>query len=211
MLLNETYPRSLSLQRLVVLDYLIVHSDDVPGGPPGLHPQVPHPGRNFLSDAMSYKKGWSCIKAAAYWNSALKLKGLLRGDGTDCGVPRCPLLPTTRLLWRDRARWLVSTYAEMEDDQLQAFAREHVGRWGAEFALESVLWAGTHESVGFSLRRLSLGGPRMVDAVVDFAQGLNVVAGPSDQREDVHRAMHRLHAQAPKAPKSIPEAQSYDL
>ena len=41
-ILAEAYPEAFSLQRLVILDYLVVHSDDVEGGPTGLHPKTPH-------------------------------------------------------------------------------------------------------------------------------------------------------------------------
>ena len=46
--LNDAYPDAYSLQRLVVFDYLIVHSDDVPDGPSGLHPKTPHRGGELL-------------------------------------------------------------------------------------------------------------------------------------------------------------------
>ena len=46
--LNDAYPVVYSLQRLVVFDYLIVHSDDVLGGPSGLHPQTPRRGGELL-------------------------------------------------------------------------------------------------------------------------------------------------------------------
>ena len=39
--LNDAFPATYSLQRLIIFDYLIVHSDDVPGGPTGLHPKTP--------------------------------------------------------------------------------------------------------------------------------------------------------------------------
>ena len=43
-LLNEAFPACYSMQRLVVFDYLVVHSDDMPGGPTGLHPKTPYAG-----------------------------------------------------------------------------------------------------------------------------------------------------------------------
>ena len=46
--LTTADPSSYSLQRLVVFDYLLVHSDDMPGGPTGLHPQTPHRGGEIL-------------------------------------------------------------------------------------------------------------------------------------------------------------------
>lgn len=47
-LLNEAFPATYSLQRLVVFDYLVVHSDDLPNGPAGLHPKTPHRGGELL-------------------------------------------------------------------------------------------------------------------------------------------------------------------
>jgi hypothetical protein len=40
-LLVEAFPDGLDLQRLVTLDYLIVHSGDVAAGPASLHPASP--------------------------------------------------------------------------------------------------------------------------------------------------------------------------
>src|SRR4051794_17728522 len=39
--LEAVSPGECDLQRLVVYDYLLVHSDDVTGGPPALHPATP--------------------------------------------------------------------------------------------------------------------------------------------------------------------------
>jgi len=40
-LLVALHPRPLDLNELVILDYLIVHSADLAGGPPSLHPASP--------------------------------------------------------------------------------------------------------------------------------------------------------------------------
>ena len=40
---------------------------------------------------------------------------------------------------RARAEWLASELGELTDDSVLRLAREHVGEWGAEFAMESVL------------------------------------------------------------------------
>ena len=58
-ILCEAYPEPMSLQRLILFDYLIVHSDDLPDGPAGLHPQTPHRSgellirRNLLQDGIA--------------------------------------------------------------------------------------------------------------------------------------------------------------
>ena len=40
-LLADAAPTGCDLQRLAIYDYLLVHSDDVTGGPPSLHPPSP--------------------------------------------------------------------------------------------------------------------------------------------------------------------------
>lgn len=47
-LLYSLFPIASSLQRLVVLDYMLIHSDDVPDGPPGLHPKTPYRSGELL-------------------------------------------------------------------------------------------------------------------------------------------------------------------
>lgn len=42
---------------------------------------------------------------------------------------------------RERADWVVDRFGTMSDSALDAIVRDHIGQWGAEFALESVLWA----------------------------------------------------------------------
>ena len=46
--LTTAFPAAYALQRLVVFDYLLVHSDDIEGGPEGLHPRTPHRGGEIL-------------------------------------------------------------------------------------------------------------------------------------------------------------------
>jgi hypothetical protein len=40
---------------------------------------------------------------------------------------------------RERAAWLVSLFGGVSDDDLLKITNVHVGEWGAEFAMESVL------------------------------------------------------------------------
>lgn len=42
---------------------------------------------------------------------------------------------------RKRAAWLVTLFGEVADGELLKIANSHVGEWGAEFTMESVLKA----------------------------------------------------------------------
>ena len=42
---------------------------------------------------------------------------------------------------RDRAEWVVDLFTSYSDSDLDTFVKEHLGEWGAEFEMDSVLWA----------------------------------------------------------------------
>lgn len=138
-LLSEAYPTAFSLQWLVVSDYLLVHSDDLPNGPPGLHPKTPHRGGELLVRRTALEQGLMLYQS----------RGLLDRHYTEAGVMFAATERTAGFLdalssdyaiqLRDRAAWLVSLCAAVSDDKLLKIANAHVGEWGAEFTMESVL------------------------------------------------------------------------
>lgn len=138
-LLSEAFPAQYSLQRLVVSDYLLVHSDDLPGGPPGLHPKTPHRGGELLVRRAVLEQGLMLYQS----------RGLLERHFTETGVMFAATERTAGFLdalssvyaseLRERAAWLVSLLDEVTDGELLKIANSHVGKWGAEFAMESVL------------------------------------------------------------------------
>ena len=138
-LLSEAFPEKYSLQRLVVSDYLLVHSDDLPGGPPGLHPKTPHRGGELLVRRAVLEQGLMLYQS----------RGLLERHYTETGVMFAATDRTASFLdtlssryvaeLRERAIWLVSLVCNVSDSELLKIANSQVGEWGAEFAMESVL------------------------------------------------------------------------
>jgi|SRR5215217_462449 len=138
--LTAAYPTSYALQRLVVFDYLLVHSDDVPGGPAGLHPRTPHRGgeilvrRGVLQDGLSLYESRGLILRAyqeggIFFSATDRSGGFLDSLGSEY----------LREL-RSRADWVVDSFGLLEATELDAMIRDSIGTWGAEFAMESVLW-----------------------------------------------------------------------
>lgn len=138
-ILNEAFPTEYSLQRLVVLDYLVVHSDDIPGGPVGLHPQTPNRGGELLVRRSVLEEGLLLYQS----------RGLIDRRYTDNGMFFVASERSASFLdaldseyleqLRDRAEWLVSELGSLDDEEMNQFAGKHIGEWGAEFAMESVL------------------------------------------------------------------------
>lgn len=139
-ILDASYPDTYSLSRLVVLDYFLVHSDDVDGGPDGLHPQTPHRSgellvrRKFIQQGIRLYESRNLLERA-FANDGIKF---LATDSSTVFLDSIAASYVGDL--RDRASWVHTTFREQSDEELSAFVRGQLGRWGAEFESESVLW-----------------------------------------------------------------------
>ena len=133
LLLAEADPQCLDLQRLVILDYLLVHSGDLPDGPPSLHPPSP------------LRAGEVSIRRELVQQGLLLMesKGLVsRRFGQDgIGYVAEDLAPSFLdaytspyvYLLRERAGWVVNRAANIPDEEANALFGETLGRWRTEF------------------------------------------------------------------------------
>lgn len=139
--LTASYPRLFSLQRLVILDYLLVHSDDVEGGPPGLHPKTPHRSGEILARRGVLQQGLTLYQSRNLIECVFEPLGLFY-RATDASAAFLDALDSEYVgKLRERASWVTDRFGEQSDATLSAFVEGGVGRWGAEFTHESVLWA----------------------------------------------------------------------
>ena len=139
--LNDAYPHAYSLQRLVVFDYLIVHSDDLLGGPRGLHPQTPHRGGELLVRRRVLQEGLLLYYSRGLVGRRYEESGVFFA-ATERSAAFLDVLGSEYVTGlRERAAWLVGRFAGTPDAELESMVRKHVGEWGAEFAMESVLWS----------------------------------------------------------------------
>lgn len=139
--MTSAFPAPCSLQRLVVFDYLLVHSDDIPGGPMGLHPQTPHRGgeilvrRGVLQDALLLYQSRGLVERI-YADAGLFFVA------TERSASFLDALGTTYVSdLRERADWVITIFGQLEDAELEAMIRARIGEWGAEFVMEAVLWS----------------------------------------------------------------------
>jgi hypothetical protein len=147
-LLTSCFPAKKSLQQLVIQDYLLVHSDDVKGGPEGLHPKTPHRSGELLVRRKVLQEGLLLYQS----------RGLVRRDFAPEGVFFTATERSAAFLealqsryvqrMRNVADWVCATFDTKDETQLSNFVRDHLGEWGAEFERESLLWSeddGTNE------------------------------------------------------------------
>jgi len=139
-ILNEAFPEAYSLQRLVVFDYVVVHSDDLPGGPPGLHPKTPHRSGELLVRRGVLHTGLLLYQSRGLVERRFDQSGVFFVATEHSAAFLDALGSDYALSLRQRARWLVAEYGVLSDSQLQDLVRDNIGKWGTEFEMESVLW-----------------------------------------------------------------------
>jgi len=140
-ILNAAFPASYSLQRLIILDYLVIHSDDIPDGPVGLHPKTPHRSGELLVRRGALQDGLMLFQSRGLIIRQYRNNGVFY-SATEMSAAFLETL--TADYAKDlcnRAEWLVERFSSQEDNQLELLVRSNLGKWGAEFELESVLWS----------------------------------------------------------------------
>lgn len=138
-ILSAAFSDCYSLQRLTILDYLVVHSDDLPDGPRGLHPQTPNRGGEILVRRDALQRGLLLYESRGLVARRFEPDGVFYA-ATDHSAAFLDALDTYYVEdLRDRATWIVEGPGRLDDTSLDELVKDHIGEWGAEFALQSVL------------------------------------------------------------------------
>jgi hypothetical protein len=137
-LLNALAPAPADLQRLVVFDYLLVHSGDA-GGPESMHPATPHRSGELLVKRDVLRRGLRLMLS----------RELVATTFASSGIEYRASPLTARFLsylQRDyasalgeRAKWVIETFGSMDDISLATFVGSHLERWGGEFFNEAAV------------------------------------------------------------------------
>lgn len=139
-ILTAAFPTAFALQRLVIFDYFLVHSDDLDDGPKGLHPKTPHRGGEILVRRGVLQAGVTLYESRGLIERIFNNGGIFY-RATDKSADFLDTLSAEYLKGlRERADWVVGNFGLLDDAHLDAMVSDRIGTWGAEFAMESVLW-----------------------------------------------------------------------
>lgn len=138
-LLSASHPEHYDLETLIYLDYLLVHSGDVPDAPTSLHPATP-----ARATAVFVRRGLVQEGLTLYAMYGL-VEVVHDPDGlgylaTESAAPflACLRAEYTRSLLA-RARWVSREYGGARSGELRRLFEMNVDKWGAHFEAESVL------------------------------------------------------------------------
>jgi hypothetical protein len=131
-LLAALRPGGADLQKLVLLDYAIVYSQDV-GGPSSLHTPVPYRNAELFSRRERIEQGLYIMSTRGLVDVVLDDDGMtyIAGDSSFTMVGSL-----TSKYWRDlqsRCTWVAEQFGEATSSELLNLFAENGHLWGAEF------------------------------------------------------------------------------
>jgi hypothetical protein len=131
-LLNSLQPVGADLQKLVLLDYAIVYSDDL-DGPPSLHTPVPYRGSEYLSRRDLIAQGLYLMSTRGLVAVAMDESGItyFAGD-TARSMVGALTSPYLREL-EGRCHWAAATFATLSSREMTERFAQQGHLWGAEF------------------------------------------------------------------------------
>lgn len=131
-LLAESYPNQLDLQRILEFDYLMVHSGDV-DGPPSIHPALPLRSGELLVRRQLIERGLMLMISRGLIGRHATPNGFMYQAEDDAG-PFIDALTAEYLEdLKDRAVWVVDRFSEMSDHDIRVMLSQVYDQWSREF------------------------------------------------------------------------------
>ena len=131
-LLAESYPEQLDLQRILEFDYIMVHTGDV-DGPPSIHPALPLRSGELLVRRQLIERGLMLLISRGLISRHATPNGFMYQAEDDAG-PFIDALSAEYLDdLRNRAVWVVDRFSEMSDQDIRIMLGNVYDQWSREF------------------------------------------------------------------------------
>jgi hypothetical protein len=138
-LLHAVSPAKCDLRRLTIYDYLLVHSADVDDGPESLHPATPHRSGELLIKRELMREGLTLFLSRELVQVQLGSEGVTYSTSALTGDFLDYIRSAYGSRLRETAAWVAHRFADVDDQTLEAYVGERLGRWGGEFTQESLV------------------------------------------------------------------------
>lgn len=136
-LLAETFPDHLDLNRLVLLDHGLLHSADL-GGPESLHPALPIRTGELGVKRRTIESGLEVMIRAGLAQMDVGDDGIHFRASEDAEGFVNLLVTSYAGTLRDRASWVVNRFGSLDDAALRQEMRNVSAHWSEEFEQNSI-------------------------------------------------------------------------
>lgn len=130
--LVAAYPQAFDLQRLVALDYLLVHTGDI-GGPDSLHPPTPMHSAELLVRRKLVEHSLLLMMTRDLVQREAVPDGIRYKAGEGAAPFLTALQSTYVAALKERAAWLVDSLGSLSDTEFRAVMRRFFDQWVEEF------------------------------------------------------------------------------
>ena len=131
-ILGAAYPRTYDLQRLVALDYLLVHTGDI-DGPANLHPPTPTHSAELLVRRKLVEQSLLLMMTRDLVEREVTPEGIKYGAGENAATFLSSVSSGYLVAMKERAAWLVEALGALSDEQFKGVMRRFFDRWVEEF------------------------------------------------------------------------------
>ncbi len=131
-ILHAAFPVAFDLQRLVEMDYLVVHSGDA-GGPKSLHAPLPLRAGELLVRSGLIEKGLILMMSRGLARRLPSQVGFTYVAGEAAAPFMASLSNEYSVNLKERAVWAVQCFADMPTDEVRRYTRQFFTRWSSQF------------------------------------------------------------------------------
>ena len=128
---------NFDLNRLIIYDYLLVHSGDV-NGPSSIHPATPYRSGELLVKADVLRKGLNLMKSKQLVDINFESSGITYSASGLAALFLNYFDSSYYLNLKKVAEWLALNYSSYSDEELNHLIKNNMGVWGSEFKHESL-------------------------------------------------------------------------
>ncbi|MCF8150872.1 MAG: hypothetical protein K9K30_11420 [Burkholderiaceae bacterium] len=131
-ILGAAYPQTYDLQRLVALDYLLVHTADV-GGPGNLHPPTPIHSAELLVRRKLVEEALLLMMTRHLIERQISPDGITYSAGENATTFLSSVSSTYLRALKDRAAWLLEALGKLSDQEFRRVMHRFFDKWVEEF------------------------------------------------------------------------------
>ena len=131
-ILEAAHPDGCDLQRLVELDYLVVHSGDA-GGPESLHAPLPMRAGELLVRREIIEKGLLLMASRGLVERVASSDGIVYRAGEEAVPYLAALSAPYSIALRSRANWALQTFGHMTTSTIRTITQRFFEKWTSQF------------------------------------------------------------------------------